>query len=98
MESPKKPVTVQNSQPYGQPRPDSTGIIRNVPHPPPNFFIMGARTLGINLNCLTLIESHGIAGYALRDGLRSFPAASTGAYMSVRSPRPASSTLFYQLS
>ena len=27
IESPKKPVTVQNSQPYGQPRPDSIGMV-----------------------------------------------------------------------
>src|SRR5438874_8067509 len=79
MESPKKPVTVQNSQPYGQPRPDSTGIMRNEPHPPPNLLSIGVKTLGIKLNCLRLIESHGIAGYAWSDGLRSFPALSTGA-------------------
>src|SRR5260370_34603244 len=98
MESPKKPVTVQNSQPYGQPRPDSTGIMRNDPHPPPNFLSIGVKALGIKLNCLRLIESHVIAGYPWSDGLRSFPALSTGAYMSFSLPRTASSTVFGQVS
>src|SRR6266404_6202586 len=50
MESPKNPVTVQNSHPYGQPRPDSTGIIRNVPHPPPTRFRSGCKNPGSTLS------------------------------------------------
>src|SRR6516164_11689138 len=32
IESPKNPVTVQNSQPYGHPRPDSMGMIWKLSH------------------------------------------------------------------
>src|SRR5260370_40596298 len=73
MESPKKPVTVQNSQPYGQPRPDATGIMRNVPQPPPNFFIMGVRTLGVKFSCLSLVETDEIARDASSEALPSRP-------------------------
>src|SRR4029077_14748005 len=62
MESPKNPVTVQNSQPQGQPRPDSTGTMRNVPQPSRNFLSKGCITLGMRLNWLRSRLSHGIAG------------------------------------
>src|SRR5438445_10703529 len=63
IESPKNPVTVQNSQPYGQPRPDSSGIILNVPQPPPKRLNNGCNMPGSKVNCSSLILSHGISGY-----------------------------------
>ena len=50
IESPKKPVTVQNSQPYGQPRPVSIGTTKNLPQPCPIFDIIGCRNFGTRLN------------------------------------------------
>src|SRR5207302_7158271 len=62
IESPKNPVTVQNSQPYGQPRPDSIGIMWRDPQPDPYFFKNGRTTLGIMSNCSRLKVSHGMVG------------------------------------
>ena len=49
IESPKNPVTVQNSQPYGQPRPVSIGTTKNLPQPSPNLDIIGCRNFGTRL-------------------------------------------------
>ena len=62
IESPKKPVTVQNSQPYGQPRPVSIGTTKNLPHPAPSFDIAGRKNFGTKLNCSRSSVSHGMWG------------------------------------
>ena len=53
MESPKKPVTVQNSQPYGHPRPDSMGMRWNPSNLHPELFEDGAKEFG---DLIELIE------------------------------------------
>src|SRR6185503_14331591 len=50
IESPKNPVTVQNSQPYGQPRPDSIGTMCSERQCGPTRDINGRRKRGKKLN------------------------------------------------
>src|SRR5579872_7242973 len=72
--------------------------MRNVPHPPPTRLSSGAATFGIRLNWSRFIDSQGIDGYGWREGFRSLPVSSTGAYVSWSLPRAASSTIFGQVS
>ena len=98
MESPKNPVTVQNSHPYGQPRPDSTGTRLKDFHPEPCRLVKRRNTPGTRLNCSRSIASQGITGYSFRLGFRSFPLSSTGSYISFSRPCTASATILGQVS
>ena len=76
IESPKNPVTVQNSHPYGHPRPVSIGTTKNLPQPWPSRDIAGCRNFGTRLNCSRSRLSQGMCGYGCRLGFMSLPLAS----------------------
>jgi hypothetical protein len=62
MESPKNPVTVQNSQPYGHPRPDSIGMRWN-PSTRLEVFEDGAKEPGMLIELVEIERLPGIFGY-----------------------------------